>query len=110
MKYFLKNSNIQIDQEGYLYNHQEWNIKIAEKIAEQESIQLTFEHWEIIYFIRNFYFKYQTTPSMRMLFKTIQNTNKEKKITSIYLYKLFPKGPAYQASKIAGIPKPYHCL
>ena len=29
---------------------------------------------------------------------------------SRYLYRLFPKGPARQASKLAGLPKPAKCL
>jgi len=47
---------------------------------------------------------------MRMLIKSIQKEIGKSKMNSIYLFKLFPKGPAKQASKIAGIPKPVKCL
>ena len=34
----------------------------------------------------------------------------EDKGNSRYLYKLFPKGPAKQATRIAGLPKPAKCI
>ncbi|WP_343154138.1 TusE/DsrC/DsvC family sulfur relay protein [Buchnera aphidicola] len=105
----LTYEKIEKDLEGYLKNNKDWNIKLAEEIAKKEKIILTDKHWEIIYFIRKFYFDYNITPSMRML---INGIRKEigKKIHSVYLFQLFPKGPAKQASKIAGIPKPSKCL
>ncbi|XBC37562.1 MAG: TusE/DsrC/DsvC family sulfur relay protein [Buchnera aphidicola (Meitanaphis elongallis)] len=86
-----------------------WNKKIAQKIAKKESIEMTRDHWEIIYTIRTFYLKFNLTPSIRMLIKLLEKTQL-KKITSCYLFKLFPLGPIKQASKIAGIPEPSHCI
>ncbi|EAS40433.1 TusE/DsrC/DsvC family sulfur relay protein, partial [Photobacterium profundum] len=34
----------------------------------------------------------------------------EEKGSSRYLYKLFIKGPAKQATKLAGLPKPVKCI
>jgi len=34
----------------------------------------------------------------------------EDKGNSRYLYRLFPEGPAKQATKIAGLPKPAKCI
>ncbi|AWH90343.1 sulfurtransferase TusE [Buchnera aphidicola (Melanaphis sacchari)] len=110
-KNFYKLSNtIEITSEGYLKNIQDWNIMVAKKIAKKENICLKNDHWKIIIFIRNFYLKFKIAPSMRMLLKSIEKEIEGKKINSIYLFKLFPKGPAEQASKIAGIPKPSQCL
>lgn len=103
-------SNIKKDSDGYLKNSRHWNISIAKEIAKNEKIYLKNDHWEIIYFIRKFYFQFNVTPSIRMLIKGLQKTEKNKKTNSIHLFKLFPKGPAQQASKIAGIPKPVKCL
>jgi tRNA 2-thiouridine synthesizing protein E len=34
----------------------------------------------------------------------------EEKASSRYLYRLFPEGPAKQATKYAGLPKPARCI
>ncbi|XBC39130.1 MAG: TusE/DsrC/DsvC family sulfur relay protein [Buchnera aphidicola (Nurudea shiraii)] len=86
-----------------------WNKYIAQKIAKKESIDITKDHWEVIYTIRDFYLKFNITPSMRILMKLMEKKNL-KKMTSCYLFKLFPRGPVQQASKIAGIPKPSSCF
>ncbi|XRX42722.1 MAG: TusE/DsrC/DsvC family sulfur relay protein [Buchnera aphidicola (Eriosoma harunire)] len=103
------NENIKINLKKTIY-YQDWNENIANNIAKQESIILTKKHWEIIYFIREFYSRFNRTPSMRMLSKSLKIKLSNYKSTSLYLYTLFPKGPAQQASKIAGLPKPNHCL
>lgn len=109
-KILHKYEEIEKDSEGYLKKHQDWNILIAEIIAHKENISLTSEHWKIINFIRTFYLKFNITPSMRMLTKSIKLKIGKSMSSSVYLFKLFPQGPAKQASKIAGIPKPVQCL
>ncbi|QNS01651.1 MAG: TusE/DsrC/DsvC family sulfur relay protein [Buchnera aphidicola (Pentalonia nigronervosa)] len=104
------NKKIETDEEGYLKNNQDWNITLAEKIAKKENIKLSTDHWKIIVFVRQFYLKFKTTPSMRMLISSLKNNIHKKNRNSVYLFNLFPKGPAKQASKIAGIPKPVKCL
>ena len=45
-----------------------------------------------------------------MLVKAMASKFGEEKGNSRYLYRLFPKGPAKQATKIAGLPKPVKCI
>ncbi|QCI22899.1 TusE/DsrC/DsvC family sulfur relay protein [Buchnera aphidicola] len=101
---------VEKDSEGYLIKTKDWNIILAEEIAKKENIDLSPDHWKVIIFVRKFYFKFNITPSMRMLIKSIKKEMGESKSNSIYLFKLFPQGPAQQASKIAGVPKPDKCL
>lgn len=97
------------DQEGYLLNLADWNKKVAEAIALDENIVLTEEHWLVIYALRDFYAEYNTSPTMRALINLLK-TKLDKNIDSIYLHTLFPAGPAKQANKIAGLPKPIRCI
>lgn len=98
------------DKEGYLLHFIDWNADIAEIIAVRENIALTPAHWEIITALRNFYTQFEQSPAMRPLVKYIAQTLGAHKGTSIYLLQLFPGSPAKVASKIAGLPRPEHCL
>lgn len=88
----------------------DWSEALALLLAEQESIQLTDAHWEVIRFVRTFYLEFNTSPAIRMLVKAMAQKYGEEKGNSRYLYRLFPKGPAKQATKIAGLPKPVKCI
>jgi tRNA 2-thiouridine synthesizing protein E len=92
----FKEQMIATDKEGYLLNSDEWSKELA--------------HWEVVMFVREFYLEFNTSPAIRMLVKAMAKKLGEDKGNSIYLYKLFPKGPAKQATKIAGLPKPARCI
>ncbi len=106
----LNGETIETDKQGYLLDYTLWSRELAPIIAEQENIELSEAHWEVIEFVRNFYLEYNTSPAIRMLVKAMAKALGEDKGNSIYLYKLFPKGPAKQATKIAGLPKPAKCI
>ncbi|VFS89073.1 Sulfurtransferase TusE [Kluyvera cryocrescens] len=105
-----QNTEIETDSEGYLKDTTLWSEGLAEAIAANEGIELSPEHWEVVRFVRNFYLEFNTSPAIRMLVKAMANTFGEEKGNSRYLYRLFPKGPAKQATKIAGLPKPVKCI
>ena len=102
--------DIALDGNGYLVDHTEWNDAVAEKIAEQENIELTAEHWQVVRFVRQFYEEYETSPAIRVLVKSLSAKFGPDVGNSRYVQRLFPKGPAKQATKIAGLPKPAKCL
>ncbi len=105
-----KGEQIETDQQGYLKQVSQWNEEIAELIALQEQIVLTPAHWEVINFVRDFYLEYKTSPAIRILVKAIGQKLGADKGNSKYLYTLFPTGPAKQATKVAGLPKPAKCI
>lgn len=103
-------TSIHTDHQGYLKNITDWNDDIAEIIAQKELIVLTPAHWEVINFVRGFYLEFKTSPAIRVLVKAIGLKLGADKGNSKYLYTLFPVGPAKQATKIAGLPKPAKCI
>lgn len=106
----FEGKKIETDTEGYLKESSQWSESLAVVIAENEGISLSPEHWEVVRFVRDFYLEFNTSPAIRMLVKAMANKFGEEKGNSRYLYRLFPKGPAKQATKIAGLPKPVKCI
>lgn len=106
----LEGKNIEIDEEGYLINLGDWNENIAEAFAKKEGIELTPSHWEVINFLREYYDEFQIAPMIRVLTKAIGKKLGPEKGNNKYLYELFPEGPAKQACKFAGLPKPTGCV
>jgi TusE/DsrC/DsvC family sulfur relay protein len=88
----------------------DWSEDIANFIAQQENVAMTSNHWEVVNFLRSYYNDYQIAPAVRVLTKAIGKTLGPDKGNSKYLYELFPYGPAKQACKIAGLPKPTGCV
>ncbi|PHR66895.1 TusE/DsrC/DsvC family sulfur relay protein [Pseudidiomarina marina] len=106
----LNGRQYETDKHEYLAHFDEWSPELAEYIATLENIELTDAHWEVVHFVREFYQTYDTSPAMRVLVKAIGQSLGPDKANSMYLYKLFPKGPAKQATRIAGLPKPAKCI
>ena len=101
--------HLETDAQGYLKNHQDWSEEIALAIAYKENITLSDDHWQVINYVRQFYLEFETSPSIRPLVKYLKSHLPENKSNSLYLQILFPEGPAKQATKIAGLPKPARC-
>lgn len=108
--YVINGSSFEHDEEGYLKNLADWNKDLAEIIAKDEKIDLTAEHWEVVNFLREYYDEYQVAPAIRVLVKAVKEKMGAEKGSNKYLYELFPYGPAKQACKIAGLPKPTGCV
>jgi tRNA 2-thiouridine synthesizing protein E len=106
----VNGATYETDEEGYLINLADWNKDIAEVIAKTENVDMTESHWEVVNFLREYYDEYQIAPAVRVLTKAIGKQLGEEKGNSKYLYELFPYGPAKQACKIAGLPKPTGCV
>jgi len=106
----FQGKEIERDAQGYLKSTMDWSEALAPLLAEEETIELTDAHWEVVHFVRAFYLEFNTSPAVRMLVKAMAQKYGEEKGNSRYLFRLFPKGPAKQATKIAGLPKPAKCL
>ena len=98
------------DPEGFLLDLNDWNREVAALLAQQDGIELSEYHWEIIDFCRDYYHEYRIIPIMRILARAIRDRLGAAKGESLYLYRLFPQGPVRQAARIGGLPKPPSCI
>lgn len=106
----VNDKTIEVDEEGYLTNLNDWSRDAATVLAQTEDTELTEAHWDVIDFLREYYDEYQIAPAVRVLTKAIGKKLGKDKGNSKYLYQLFPYGPAKQACKYAGLPKPTGCV
>lgn len=94
-----------MDNQAFL---KDWNEDLARQFAAEMQIELNNTHWQMIHALRKFYLQYHKCPSMRMFVKYCQNEYDDS-WNSAKLYELFEE-PLRQGSRIAGLPKPPHCL
>lgn len=110
MSYQVNGHTIEHDEEGYITTLSDWSVELANEIAKTENIEMNDEHWEVVNFLRDYYDEYQIAPAVRVLIKSIKKSMGPEKGNNKYMYELFPYGPAKQACKIAGLPKPTGCV
>jgi len=106
----VNGKQLDVDEEGYLQNLEDWNMDVANFLAKGEGIDMTENHWEVVNFLREYYEEYKIAPMIRILTKAIGKKLGAEKGNTKYLYELYPGGPAKQACKIAGLPKPTGCV
>jgi len=106
----VNGKSYETDEEGYLVNLSDWSREIGDALAAGENVDMTDQHWEVVNFLREYYDEFQIAPAVRVLTKAIGKKLGADKGNSQYLYELFPYGPAKQACKIAGLPKPTGCV
>jgi len=101
---------LNVDEEGYLQSLDDWSMEVANFLADKEGVDMTDNHWEVVNFLREYYEEYKIAPMIRILTKALGKRLGPDKGNTKYLYELYPGGPAKQACKIAGLPKPTGCV
>jgi TusE/DsrC/DsvC family sulfur relay protein len=108
--WMYKGKGYDMDEDGFLTDWESWEEGMADELAKTEGVTLDDRHWEIIKYLREYYIKYQIAPPIKMLVKEMARAFGPEKGNTKYLYQLFPGGPAKQACKFAGLPKPTGCV
>ena len=106
----VNGKEIETDAEGFLANLDDWSEDVAVVLSEQDQLVLGEKHWQVINWIRDYYAENSTAPNLRVMTKAIGNDLGEEFSDKKYLFDLFPYGPAKQAARYAGMPKPTGCV
>ena len=100
----IADKTVQVNEEGFMTDPNEWTQDIAAAIASEEGIsELTPEHWKVIDYSREVGLESGSAPTLRKITKGAGVPTKE-------LFGLFPKGPAKKVAKISGLGKPEGCV
>lgn len=102
----VKDKEIEMNDNGYIVNVQDWTSDVAEEIAKSESLPLTDKHWDVLNYLRDeFLNNNENQPNTRNIVKAMQAKWNNKGVSAKDLYDLFPKDPSKQAGRIAGLPE-----
>jgi tRNA 2-thiouridine synthesizing protein E len=98
------------DEQGFLTNPDDWSEEFAEALAQRDGIRLYVDHWELIWYFRDYYRETQSTPTMRKIVLTLGKHRglrfRDKKAYEKHIYSLFPTDPIHELCKLAGLPMP----
>ena len=93
---------VEVTDEGYLVNRDDWTKEMAAELAKENGIELTDKHYEVLDYLRK-----ESASGTALSIRKVGKSG----ITDIKgLYQLFPGGPLKYSSKFAGIPKPASCI
>ena len=106
----VREHEFELSHDGYMLHREEWTEEVAAVIAGDEGIRLNDDHWDIIYFLREYYDEFQISPNVKVLVKEMKKVLADNTFSTKKMYDLFPKGPAFQGCRIAGLPKPTNCI
>ncbi|MEW5768836.1 MAG: TusE/DsrC/DsvC family sulfur relay protein [Pseudomonadota bacterium] len=105
MGYTVNGEELETDEEGFLVEAN-FSDDVVPVIAEAEKINLTDMHWQVVKFMRERYQEDGHTPNFRNMVAMLTEEDDSQDWKKV-LYELFPNQPNRQASKVAGLPKPF---
>lgn len=103
-------STLELDEKGYLLNPLLWTEEVSRIMAAADGVELSADHWVVLQIFRDYFARFDIDPPMRVLVRATREQWGEAKGSSRYLYRLFPAGPATQACRYAGLPRPISCI
>ncbi len=100
----IAGKTVQVNEEGFMTNPNEWTKEMAVELAVEEGIgELNAAHWKVIEFCRQSGMASGKAPTLRTITSGAGVTTKE-------MFALFPKGPAKKVARISGLGKPEGCV
>jgi tRNA 2-thiouridine synthesizing protein E len=99
----IAGKEVQINDEGFMTEYDEWSEEIGSSLAAGIGIEMTDDHWAAVRFLRSDFAEQGETPTLRR----VQTAGG---IPTKQLFKLFPKKPAKKMAYVAGLPKPKGCV
>ncbi len=101
---------IETDEQGFLLDLEDWSEDFARALAQRDGIELYVDHWELIWYFRDYYQETQSLPTMRRMILELGKRQgarfRDRKAYEKHIYRLFPSDPVRQVCKLAGLPMP----
>jgi TusE/DsrC/DsvC family sulfur relay protein len=101
---------VETNEQGFLLQLGDWSEEFASELAKREGIELFVDHWELIWYFRDYYDENEMNPTMHTMVRSLGKTKGEhfhdQKIYEDHIYNLFPSDPVHEICKLAGLPMP----
>lgn len=110
MSLVFEGKEVGVDNEGYLLDPATWNNDVAVQLAEQLSLEMNEDRWQIVNMVREHYEVTSCVLELRKVLKLLKEQSGKEKATRKHVYHLFPYGYGQMACKIAGMRKPLKIL
>ena len=108
IKTAIENSNTSDPKRAaHAVDLQDWDEEQGQRNAEQEGIEMTDEHWEVVQRLRDNYLENGPSENGRELSDMLDSEFADQGGRK-YLRRLFPEGPVAQGLRILGLPVPPH--
>lgn len=99
----ITGKEVTFDREGFLWQPEDWTEEMAVILAAESGIEAINEvQWQIIRFLRRFYFENGRAPMNR-------DIKAETGLSFMEIERLFPDGIRLGARRLAGLPNPKTC-
>ena len=100
----LHGRDIVFDGEDFFEDPDDWSEDIARSMAAEAGMQeLSQEHWQVLYFLRDYYHRNGRAPLNKHLTSGLG-------MSISRIQALFPGGIKYGARRLAGLPNPKSCM
>jgi tRNA 2-thiouridine synthesizing protein E len=95
----LANRTVHVGDDGYLTDPAEWDVALAEALADRIGVTLTDGHWYALRALRDEVRERGAMPTLRRI-----ATRAGMPITELFV--LFPREPLAMMAYVAGLPRP----
>jgi tRNA 2-thiouridine synthesizing protein E len=105
MPYEVNGKTVDCTADGYLESVNDWDLDVAQAIADDEELPMTDKHWDVVNYLRGEHVDNGgNEPNERGISKAMGKVWGSK-VSSKEMYEMFPGMPSKQGRKIAGLPK-----
>lgn len=100
----VRDRAVPTDSEGYLRDLSDWSEDFVRALADQEGLALTDAHWQVVYWLREYYSERGVQAQVRAMIKHFSALWDAQRGSNHALHALFPRGgPQKQGNRLAGL-------
>ena len=101
----VNGKTIETTEDGYLVDANDWDMDVAQALADADELPMTERHWDVVKYLRDEHINNNgAEPNERTILKDMGKLWGEK-VSSKIMYEMFPAMPSKQGRKLAGLPK-----